>query len=66
MIVLQEFMVQLIHEEKSQAETILKTDLGSCLSLSETQSLSILADPIVFIRRWVGEVSVIVPIELGI
>ena len=57
-------MVQLIHEEKSKAERMLQTsssgDSGSRNSGSKKEdyrSLSLLADPLVFIRRWIGEVS---------
>ncbi|ESP04135.1 hypothetical protein LOTGIDRAFT_237550 [Lottia gigantea] len=49
-----EFLVQMIHEEKAKAEAILKaTDPGA--SRDESMSTELLADPIIFIRRWIGE-----------
>ncbi|KAK6190965.1 hypothetical protein SNE40_002721 [Patella caerulea] len=48
-----EFLVQMIHQEKAKAEAILLANPGT--SRDEGMSTDLLADPIIFIRRWVGE-----------
>lgn len=48
-----EFMVQLLHEEKAKAELLLQTTPGGMKE--QEMSAQLLADPLVFIRRWIGE-----------
>ena len=50
----QEFLVQMIHQEKTEAERLLAATPGSKESLA--MSKTILADPRIFLRKWVGEV----------
>ncbi|XP_053375803.1 uncharacterized protein LOC123533294 isoform X1 [Mercenaria mercenaria] len=48
-----EFLVQLLHEEKAKAELLLQTTPGGVRE--QEMSAQLLADPLVFIRRWIGE-----------
>lgn len=48
-----EFLVQLLHEEKAKAEMLLQTTPGGVRE--QEISAQLLADPLVFIRRWIGE-----------
>lgn len=45
-------MIQLVHQERSEAEVLLQRSL----SHSDEPSL-VLADPRLFLRKWMGEVS---------
>ena len=45
----------LISEEKSKAEELLKATPGG--KREEDMTNMLLADPLVFLRRWIGEVS---------
>lgn len=46
--------MQLLHEEKAKAEMLLQTTPGGVRE--QEMSAELLADPLVFIRRWIGEV----------
>ncbi|XP_062597302.1 uncharacterized protein LOC134258744 isoform X2 [Saccostrea cucullata] len=48
-----EFLMHLISSEKAKAEELLKATPGS--KREEYMSNELLADPLVFIRRWIGE-----------
>lgn len=48
-----EFLLHLISSEKAKAEELLKATPGS--KREEVMSNELLADPLVFIRRWIGE-----------
>lgn len=48
-----EFLVQLIHQEKVKAERLLQATPESVKE--EEMSVQLLSDPIVFVRRWIGE-----------
>ncbi|XP_052270374.1 uncharacterized protein LOC127871467 isoform X3 [Dreissena polymorpha] len=48
-----EFLVHLIHEEKQKAELLLQSTPGG--DREQEMSAELLADPLVFIRRWIGE-----------
>ena len=52
--IFQEFLVQLLHEEKAKAEMLLQSTPGGVRE--QEMSASLLADPLVFVRRWIGEV----------
>ena len=54
-ILQQEFLVQLLHEEKAKAEALVQSTPGG--QREKEMSSQLLADPLVFIRRWIGEVS---------
>lgn len=49
-------MLHLISSEKAKAEELLKATPGS--KREEVMSNELLADPLVFIRRWIGEVCI--------
>ncbi|XP_052800410.1 uncharacterized protein LOC128231514 isoform X2 [Mya arenaria] len=48
-----EFLVHLIHEEKAKAEQLLKSTPGG--QREQEMSAELLADPLIFLRRWIGE-----------
>ncbi|XP_069134826.1 uncharacterized protein [Argopecten irradians] len=48
-----EFLVQLISVEKAKAEELLKATPGS--KREENMNSELLADPLIFLRRWIGE-----------
>ncbi|XP_060065450.1 uncharacterized protein LOC132545744 isoform X1 [Ylistrum balloti] len=48
-----EFLVQLISVEKAKAEELLKATPGS--KREESMNSELLADPLIFLRRWIGE-----------
>lgn len=50
-------MVQLLHEEKAKAEMLLQSTPGGVRE--QEMSAALLADPLVFIRRWIGEVKAV-------
>lgn len=50
--------MHLISSEKAKAEELLKATPGS--KREEYMSNELLADPLVFIRRWIGEVRILV------
>lgn len=53
-----EFLVQLIHQEKEKAEALLQSVPNTTRSiepLHNIQAKQLLADPLIFLRRWVGE-----------
>lgn len=47
-------MVQLISVEKAKAEELLKATPGSMRE--QGMKTELLADPLIFLRRWIGEV----------
>jgi len=49
-------LIQLISVEKAKAEELLKATPGSIREI--TMSTELLADPLVFLRRWIGEVII--------
>lgn len=49
--------MQLIHQEKSEAEALLKLTPGS--DQSKAMSKQLLADPVIFLRKWIGEVRLL-------
>lgn len=49
-----EFLIQLIHREKEKAEELLQMVPDSTRSLDKS-SWQLLADPLIFLRRWIGE-----------
>ena len=53
-IFLQDFLVHLIHQEKAQADALDAPGSRSPCNVSK----EILADPVMFIRRWIGEVCI--------
>ena len=55
LICLQEFLVQLIHKEKAEAS--LMANPGS--EVTGEISKDLLADPLIFIRKWIGEVNLL-------
>ena len=54
----QDFLVQLINAERAKAEALLKVTPGG--ARQHEMSVELLADPLVFIRRWIGEVNIYV------
>lgn len=50
----QEFLVHLIHRERSKAEELLAAEEGSIISIEMSREL--LTDPLIFLRKWLGEV----------
>ncbi|KAK7475022.1 hypothetical protein BaRGS_00033703 [Batillaria attramentaria] len=49
-----EFLVQLIHQEKEKAELLLKSVPNTARSMDQS-ARQLLADPLIFLRRWIGE-----------
>ena len=54
-IFLQDFLVQLIHQEKSEAQTL--HNMTPSNERFKSMSKDLLADPLIFLRKWMGEVS---------
>lgn len=52
--VCQEFLVHLIHRERSKAEELLAAKEGSKRLIEMSREL--LTDPLIFLRKWLGEV----------
>lgn len=52
--VCQEFLVHLIHRERSKAEELLAAKEGSIKLIEMSREL--LTDPLIFLRKWLGEV----------
>ncbi|XP_046568194.1 LOW QUALITY PROTEIN: uncharacterized protein LOC124276591 [Haliotis rubra] len=48
-----EFLVQLIHEEKSKAEALYQATPGTLRT--DITATELLANPLIFFRRWIGE-----------
>ena len=48
-----EFLVQLLHQERDKGESLMKT--GGNTPRAPSSSTQFLADPTIFLRRWIGE-----------
>ncbi|XP_064612744.1 LOW QUALITY PROTEIN: uncharacterized protein LOC135476597 [Liolophura sinensis] len=48
-----EFLVQLMHQEKAKAQTLLSA--SPSVVQSDPLSAKLLADPLIFLRKWIGE-----------
>ncbi|RUS81425.1 hypothetical protein EGW08_010809 [Elysia chlorotica] len=51
-----EFLVQLLHQERERAEAILQSS-STATPRAPSSSTQFLADPSIFLRRWIGEES---------
>ncbi|KAK7088191.1 uncharacterized protein [Littorina saxatilis] len=49
-----EFLIQMIHQEKEKAEELLQNVPETARSMNPS-SRQLLADPLIFLRRWIGE-----------
>ncbi|KAL8583033.1 hypothetical protein ACOMHN_051197 [Nucella lapillus] len=50
-----EFLVQMIHQEREKAEELMQTTGHTTARSMDSLSWQLLADPLIFIRRWIGE-----------
>ncbi|XP_076453203.1 uncharacterized protein LOC143288510 isoform X2 [Babylonia areolata] len=49
-----EFLIQMIHQEREKAEELMQTGHSTARS-TDSASWQLLADPLIFLRRWIGE-----------
>jgi hypothetical protein len=52
-----DFLVHLIHREKAKAEALLRQDPNAKPNFQQQSDVRLLADPLIFIRKWIGEVQ---------
>ena len=55
---IQEFMVQLLEDERKKAAAFSFAATSHQVTGDSDSSKALLANPVVFLRKWVGEVSV--------
>ena len=49
--------MHLIHREKAKAEALLRSDPKARPQTQQPEDVRLLADPLIFIRKWIGEVG---------